>query len=485
MELVVGETLGEWLRTPRARSAILDAFIQAGRGLAAAHAAGLTHRDFKPSNVLVGADGRVRITDFGLARHADTVSPLTVPGAVVGTPAYMAPEQLRGEPADARSDQFAFCVALYEALHGVRPFPATSLVGLRRALADGRPTRAPSALPRRVTRVLDRGLAVDRADRAPAMDDVVAALEAARAELDAPPSRRWALGLAAAALALAAAAVALGRGPSAPPDRRPVAIAARLDASPLVIPAAAEAGPMVSAALSPPRPVAAPSPPRPVAAPSRPVAAAPAVAPTAPHRVARPPAAAIVAGHRPAVLAALAQLGYQGVALSYIDNQPRDALLATLRAQLAARAPTDLLGQLDREVTLGAALRRHGDCVAARRSFARAAAIDGARSDDRRFIAQWQALAALGDALCQATVDAPAALARLEAVAARGDAYRPTHVEAELALGIVRYELGDRDGGQASYAAAAAWGGNIAGALRTWATAVGAPLPERRAAPPR
>ena len=120
-------------------------FLAAGRGLAAAHAVGLVHRDFKPGNVMLGADGRVRVLDFGIARAlaasepprpatpatpatpgstAITAfdTPLTMTGSVVGTPAYMAPEQLHDARSDPRGDQFSFCVALFEALHGVRPF---------------------------------------------------------------------------------------------------------------------------------------------------------------------------------------------------------------------------------------------------------------------------------------------------------------------------------------------------------------------------
>ena len=150
MEFVEGQTIAAWLAAAGAPLAeILAVFIAAGRGLAAAHARGLVHRDFKPENVLIGADGRARVIDFGLARLTAVAAssdrrgaaairlrpPATAldahaAGTVLGTPAYMSPEQFRGQPADARSDQFSFCVALYEALYGVRPF------GVRPAVAD-------------------------------------------------------------------------------------------------------------------------------------------------------------------------------------------------------------------------------------------------------------------------------------------------------------------------------------------------------------
>src|SRR5262249_45747991 len=136
MPLIEGGTLRSWLRdSPRSLGAILDQFVAAGRGLAAAHAAGLVHRDFKPDNVLVGMDGEVQVADFGLARLTDeepapdacadalTADMLTQTGAVLGTPPYMAPEQLRGRLIDARADQFSFCVALWAAVYGERPFP--------------------------------------------------------------------------------------------------------------------------------------------------------------------------------------------------------------------------------------------------------------------------------------------------------------------------------------------------------------------------
>lgn len=135
MEYVRGHSLRDWLRDhPRTVDDVLDVFDQAGRGLIAAHRAGLVHRDFKPSNVLVGDDGRVRVADFGLARswtapesttddlEAAPNETVTLAGGVVGTPAYMAPEQFDAGEVTAQADQFAFCVSLYEAVAGQRPF---------------------------------------------------------------------------------------------------------------------------------------------------------------------------------------------------------------------------------------------------------------------------------------------------------------------------------------------------------------------------
>src|SRR5579859_2846002 len=141
MELIDGSTLGRWLADDQPPLAdVLDALVDAGRGLHAAHAAGLVHRDFKPENVLVGKSGRVGVTDFGLARVEGTPQPAaaaqatdgveTRTGAIMGTPAYMAPEQLEGATADARSDQFSFCVTAFEAVYGQRPFAAKNLLQL-------------------------------------------------------------------------------------------------------------------------------------------------------------------------------------------------------------------------------------------------------------------------------------------------------------------------------------------------------------------
>src|SRR5262249_42357725 len=152
MEFVDGVTLSSWMKYKRTPAEVLGVLSQAGRGLAAAHAAGLVHRDFKPSNVLIGHDGRVRVADFGLARilpEAPAGSPaLPAPraaaseisrtGSLVGTPAYMAPEQFSGIEPDARTDQFSFCVVLYEALVGKRPFQGETLEALAKSVVEGK-----------------------------------------------------------------------------------------------------------------------------------------------------------------------------------------------------------------------------------------------------------------------------------------------------------------------------------------------------------
>ena len=198
MAFIDGETVDAWLRA-RARSwrEILDVFVAAGRGLAAAHAAGIVHRDFKPQNVMIGRDGSVRVMDFGLARlalepadvmdaAADADSqplPATVTktGALVGTPAYMSPEQFRGETLDARSDEFSFCVALHEALYGGRP----ALRHLRRdaaASVTAKPSRTSSA-PVWLRSIIARGLSEDRSARFPSMEALLAAASRGRARI--------------------------------------------------------------------------------------------------------------------------------------------------------------------------------------------------------------------------------------------------------------------------------------------------------------
>ena len=201
-ELLDGGTLAQWLAQPHAQRAILDKFIAAGRGLAAAHAAGLVHRDFKPDNVLLGKDGRVRVADFGLARALGTdalVGPtqrgggppredsvtrspmdrLTRTGAVMGTPMFMAPEQHEGRRADERSDQFAFCVALYHALYGDWPFAGKTAIALADNVINGvlQPPPPNKKVSPRLRKILLRGLSVDPAARYPSMDALLAELE--------------------------------------------------------------------------------------------------------------------------------------------------------------------------------------------------------------------------------------------------------------------------------------------------------------------
>ncbi|MEM9461934.1 MAG: serine/threonine-protein kinase [Myxococcota bacterium] len=218
MELVEGRTLKGWLRSrPRSCGEIVDVFLQAGRGLAAAHEAGLVHRDFKPDNLIIDHEGQARVVDFGLARSAglgelmptldesEDGEPvdlhLTCTGAILGTPAYMAPEQFLGGPAHTASDQFSFCVSLFEALYGRRPYPGNDLPSLQRSLIGGEVVGPRRGVPRRLYRVLRRGLATDPSARFSSMDDLLDALAAAR-----PRSRSRRPALLVAGLALAAAA---------------------------------------------------------------------------------------------------------------------------------------------------------------------------------------------------------------------------------------------------------------------------------------
>ncbi len=200
MEFVNGDTLDAWLHTHRPPSAeILELFIAAGEGLAAAHKAGLIHRDVKPENIMICRDKRVRVMDFGLARADQAPAPkltgqhpslahlsrsnvlsseLTQEGLLVGTPLYMAPEQWLGLPTDTRSDVFSFAVALWEALYGVHPFRSDSPAGVAVAVTEGLLQEPPSrsTVPPWIRRVLTKGLQTAPENRWPSMRSFVDAL---------------------------------------------------------------------------------------------------------------------------------------------------------------------------------------------------------------------------------------------------------------------------------------------------------------------
>ena len=233
MDFIAGETLQAWMTPPKPWREVLEVFEQAGRGLAAAHAAGLIHRDFKPDNVLLSRepDGglRAQVADFGLARRDDEAGPdaardvegslawtslldrgLTHVGAVVGTPLYMSPEQHRGAAVDPRTDQFSFCVALFEALYGVRPFDGETVEAL--ALAASLPQReappAGSEVPGWLHRVCLRGMQPEREARFLGMEELLAEVMRGRTR----GRQRWLFAGGAAVIAAAATAVVLARG---------------------------------------------------------------------------------------------------------------------------------------------------------------------------------------------------------------------------------------------------------------------------------
>ena len=232
MEFIEGCSLGEWIRLEHEWRRVVDVFAQAGKGLAAAHAAGLVHRDFKPDNVMLTDEHRAVVTDFGLARaagrrgasesrdpdgmasksRASLSTTVTAAGAIMGTPAYMSPEQHEGRPVDARSDQFAFAVALYEALYGVRPFPGDDVASLAYNVGAGnvRPAPSRSHVPSWLRQVLLRALSVEPAERFPSMVELLEALHRDRSS-----GRRWpwaAFGFAALAGAGVGAGLWLGGG---------------------------------------------------------------------------------------------------------------------------------------------------------------------------------------------------------------------------------------------------------------------------------
>jgi tetratricopeptide (TPR) repeat protein/predicted Ser/Thr protein kinase len=216
MDLIEGATLDQWRAArERTRAEILAVFLAAGRGLAAAHAAGVIHRDFKPENVMIRRDGQVVVMDFGLARgddRSDSPRPdepklpdapelptesdeldvprmtaeslgssgpsLTAVGTILGTPGYMAPEQMFGQGVNDRCDQFSFCATLWETLYDTRPFAGRTLATFARSVRRDRLTpQESSAVPMWLRKVLERGLALEPADRWPSMNALLEALQ--------------------------------------------------------------------------------------------------------------------------------------------------------------------------------------------------------------------------------------------------------------------------------------------------------------------
>ncbi|MEX1365517.1 MAG: tetratricopeptide repeat-containing protein kinase family protein, partial [Nannocystaceae bacterium] len=236
MALLAGETRRLWHDEQRGWRRWVHAYMQAGAGLAAAHEAGLVHRDFKPDNCMIDEHERVHVLDFGLAReHRDAAAPVAVgadevvdpralatfateAGTVMGTPAYMPLEQVEGKDVDARGDQFSFCAALYEAVYRERPFEGRTMGQLTLALMRGEIRSAPrgSAVPGRLRRVLLRGLSREPEQRWPSMSELLEALQDTVS-----PRRRWL-----PAAMVGAGLVALGAGLWAA-DSEPACLGAR------------------------------------------------------------------------------------------------------------------------------------------------------------------------------------------------------------------------------------------------------------------
>jgi tetratricopeptide (TPR) repeat protein len=430
MEFVDGGDLAGWLRAaPRGVAELLRAFAAAGRGLAAAHAAGLVHRDFKPSNVLIDRAGRVKVSDFGLARLLDREAPLdggapaptegkglTMAGAVVGTIGYLAPEQLRGEPVDARGDQFAFCAALFEALFGRRPYVGETLEALAATYRGGGDAEVPRdrRVPARVRAALGRGLARDPAARLPSMDALIAALERP------PRRRRWLVAGGALGIALAAAWWARG----APPGPSPCA----------------DAGAATAASWTPARAAAVDG-----ALRASGVPYADAVARTV--TTALGERAAAIGAMQGEACAATRIRGEQ----SEVVLDLRASCLGRLRREL--EATSDVLAHAD-----AALVARAPEIVGELTPIARCADVDALRAPERPPPWQARAIDAVVDALA-----APRAALRaghvadgardLDEIERRAAALRYRPLEAEV--GLVRAELEDLRGAHPAAAAAA------------------------------
>ena len=189
LELLEGRNFQQWMRERPPSDEVIAHFIEAGQGLAAAHLVGLVHRDVKPSNLILTDEGRVVVIDFGLAQTLDgpplrinsggisSASGLSPNQFTEGTLAYMAPERLAGHESDARSDQFSFCVALWEGLTGGNPFSGADPLARYRSIRNGPGGRIPPAVSRHIVAALERGLSFDREERFSTMLELLRELE--------------------------------------------------------------------------------------------------------------------------------------------------------------------------------------------------------------------------------------------------------------------------------------------------------------------
>jgi predicted Ser/Thr protein kinase len=476
MELVDGVTLTDWLRHRTSWRDILAMFDQVGTGLAAAHRAGLVHRDFKPDNVLVDRQGRARVADFGLARldregdASPLAAPLTKTGVMMGTPGYMAPEQQFGGDVDARADQYSFCVALREALGG-------------RPLDEARWIVVPAA----VRTAIGRGLSYDSSERFGSIGELLAALRAGT-EVPAPaqtPAKRTpprvaiVAALATLVAGAAAAIVVMSRGahttavadahvddPMMAAAKRTEqiidqaraandeairhALAAVSDASVDDRMAAAKA--MVQDSV-----VAPPAPPKPVkpARPAKTVArdAGVTVAESDPpehvelappeddklknYEALRKPAAKVGnPEHLPLVRKVIHNLGYQGIDLAALDRDPA-AMKRALADQLAGQTGIDA-GIT--KVKLGMVARRTGDCTLAENLWRD----DGLRGADADPAPLWAARSSLGFAICEVETNNAD-----DAYHVVMKAWSLANDELKFVMAIIAYEVDDR---QASHA---------------------------------